>query len=57
MNQIVGAGRDLDVIDVGLVADDHLDRGVDLMAARSLVAFHDHRARALLDNHQRAGEH
>ena len=50
--------RDLDVVDMRLVADLELERGVDLAVAagRAFVAFDQHRACAAADDHQRAGE-
>ena len=50
---------DLDVVDMGFVADHDLERGVDLVvAARGpLVALDQHRPRALADHGQRAHEH
>ena len=46
---------DLDVIDMGLVADHELERGVDLvLAPTAFVALDQHRARALLDDDERA---
>ena len=49
---------DLDVIDMGLVADLELERRVHLVLAgiRAVVAFDQHRARALLDDDERADE-
>ena len=57
-NEIARPAGDLDVIDMGVVADHKLERGVDLIvAAAGLVALDQHDARALLDHDQRAGEH
>ena len=57
MNEVGRPAGDLDVVDVGVVADDELERGVDLMAGGGVVALDQHGARALLDHDQRAGEH
>ncbi len=57
MNKVVGPAGDLDVVDMGVVADHQLERGVDLVACGRVVAFDQHDAGALLDHHQRAGEH
>ena len=57
--QRVGAlADDLDVIDMGLVADKDLERGIDLIiaAGRPLVALDQHGAGALFHHHQRAHE-
>ena len=57
--QRVGAfADDLDVIDMGLVADEHLERRIDLIVAagRTFVAFDQHHAGASADHHQRAHE-
>ena len=50
---------DLDVIDMGLVADHDFERGIDLVVAarHALVALDQHRPRALADDGERAGEH
>ena len=57
VDEIARAAGDLDVIDMGVVADHELERGVDLMAGDGVVALDQHGARALLDHDQRAGEH
>ena len=50
---------DLDVVDMGLVADLDFERGIDLVVAarRALVALDQHRPRALADHGERAREH
>ena len=57
VNEIARPAGDLDVIDMGVVADHELERGVDLMSGAGVVALDQHGARALLDHDQRAGEH
>ncbi len=57
--QRVGAlADDLDVIDMGLVADENLERGIDLIVAAggTFMTFDQHGAGALLHHHQRAHE-
>ena len=51
-------GDDLDVIDMGLVADKDLERGIDLVIAAggAFMALDQHNAGALLYHHQRAHE-
>ena len=58
MQRVGALADDLDVIDMGLIADEHFERSVGLIAAagRPLVAFDQHHARALADRHQRTGE-
>ena len=51
-----GAG-DLDVVDVGRVADLELDCRIHLEIIRTLMAFDQHRARPLSDRRERAHEH
>ena len=57
--QRVGAfADDLHMIDMGVVADEQFERGIDLIVAagRALMAFDQHGARARLDDDQRAHE-
>ena len=58
VQRLVALARDLDVIDMRLVGDRQLQRGIGLIVAAvgALVALDQHRARALLDHDQRAGE-
>ena len=42
---------------MGVVADHEFERGVDLLPRRRVMALDQHDAGALLDHHQRAGEH
>ena len=58
VQRLVALARDLDVIDMRVVGDGKLQRGVRLIVAavRAFVALDDHRARALLDHDERAGE-
>ena len=58
MQRVGALADDLDVIDMGLIADEHFKRGVGLIAAagRAFIAFDHHHARAFADHHQRTGE-
>ena len=58
MQRVGALADDLDMIDMGLIADEQFERGVDLIVAagRPLVALDQHHAGALLDHHQRAHE-
>ena len=58
VQRLVALARDLDVIDMRVVGDRQLQRGIGLVVAavRALMALDQHRARALLDHDERAGE-
>ncbi len=59
MQRACALAGDLDMIDMGLVADLDFERGIDLVVAarHALVALDQHRPRALADDGERAGEH